>query len=48
LIEPDLDLFKGHYPDNPIMPGVLLCEAIFQTGALLISFMLEKGHFKTS
>lgn len=36
-IPADLDIFKGHYPDNPIMPGVLLCEALFQTGAILIS-----------
>jgi len=32
-----LDIFDGHYPGNPIMPGVLLCEAIFQSGALLIA-----------
>lgn len=36
----ELDIFKGHYPGNPIMPGVLLCEAIFQSGALL---MAKKG-----
>ncbi len=36
-IAADLDVFKGHYPDYPIMPGVLLCEAVFQAGALLIS-----------
>ena len=35
----DLDLFKGHYPDYPLMPGVLLCEAVFQAGALLIGEM---------
>jgi len=29
--------FKGHYPGNPIMPGVLVCEAIFQSGAVLVS-----------
>lgn len=42
-IAPDLDLFKGHYPDNPIMPGVLLCEAVFQTGALFMAKMLQKS-----
>jgi len=31
------DFFTGHYPNNPIMPGVLLCECIFQAGALWIS-----------
>lgn len=40
-IPEDLDIFKGHYPDHPILPGVLLCEAIFQTGALLISLLLR-------
>ncbi len=39
-INTDLDLFRGHYPENPIMPGVLLCEIIFQTGALLIAKMV--------
>ena len=37
----DLDVFQGHYPDYPIMPGVLLCEAVFQAGALLISETLR-------
>lgn len=36
-IDKDLDIFQGHYPGNPLMPGVLLCEAIFQSGALLLS-----------
>ncbi|MGA1867133.1 MAG: 3-hydroxyacyl-ACP dehydratase FabZ [bacterium] len=36
--------FKGHYPGQPIMPGVLICEAIFQTGAILLSKIFnEKG-----
>jgi len=42
-IETDLDLFRGHYPDNPIMPGVLLCEIIFQSGALLMAKMGQAG-----
>ena len=28
--------FKGHYPGNPIMPGVLVCEAVIQSGAILV------------
>ncbi len=29
--------FRGHYPDFPLMPGVLLCEAAMQAGAVLLS-----------
>ena len=42
LIREEEPHFKGHYPDNPIMPGVLLCEAIFQTGAIYLSNKMEK------
>ena len=29
--------FTGHYPEFPLMPGVLLCEAAMQAGAVLLS-----------
>lgn len=41
-IDENLDVFAGHYPDNPILPGVLLCEAIFQSGALLLATSLQQ------
>lgn len=38
----DLDVFRGHYPDYPLMPGVLLCEAVFQAGAVLLGELLRQ------
>jgi 3-hydroxyacyl-[acyl-carrier-protein] dehydratase len=36
-IDADLDVFRGHYPAMPVLPGVLQIEAAFQAGALLIA-----------
>ena len=37
FVDPDLDVFRGHYPGQPVLPGVLLCEAAMQAGAVLIA-----------
>jgi len=29
--------FMGHFPDHPIMPGVLIIEALAQAGALMVT-----------
>jgi 3-hydroxyacyl-[acyl-carrier-protein] dehydratase len=33
--------FQGHFPDAPIMPGVLILEALAQTGGILVHFKEE-------
>lgn len=30
------DFFKGHFPEKPVMPGVLIMEALAQAGAVAI------------
>ncbi len=35
--------FQGHFPNNPVMPGVLQLEAIAQAGAVIL---LRKEEFK--
>ncbi len=33
--------FQGHFPKNPIMPGVLITESLAQTGAIMLLSMPE-------
>ncbi len=37
FVSPDWDGFRGHYPHEPILPGVILCEASMQAGAILVA-----------
>lgn len=37
------NFFQGHFPEEPVMPGVLILEAIAQVGAVAI---LSKEEFK--
>jgi 3-hydroxyacyl-[acyl-carrier-protein] dehydratase len=38
--------FQGHFPGAPIMPGVLVIEAMAQAGAVLLLSELEDRHSK--
>ena len=43
---PDADFYRGHFPGNPITPGVLLIEAMAQTGVVALGIYIvaaEKG-----
>ncbi len=38
------DFFKGHFPQKPVMPGVLIIEALAQAGAVaILSIPENKG-----
>lgn len=34
FVDPESAFFAGHFPGNPILPGVIIVEALAQTGAL--------------
>ena len=36
-VDPEGPHFRGHYPGNPILPGVILCETVLQCGAYLMA-----------
>lgn len=40
----DEPYFLGHFPKEPVMPGVLILEAMAQTGGLAFESSFEKGE----
>ena len=40
------DFYRGHYPGSPITPGVLLCEAVFQTAACYLALRARAAGAK--
>ncbi|GBG94574.1 3-hydroxyacyl-ACP dehydratase [Ligilactobacillus salitolerans] len=41
------EIFQGHFPGNPVMPGVLIVEALAQTGAVAL-LTLDEFKGKTA
>ena len=39
--------FKGHFPDNPIVPGVIIVEAMAQTAGIVVSYKLKEYNEKS-
>lgn len=40
-IKKDEFFVQGHYPEFPLVPGVISCECIFQTGAILLAYLFN-------
>ncbi len=46
FLDPGLEVFQGHYPHSPLLPGVLQCEMALQAAAVLMSKTLPANSGK--
>ena len=47
LFSKDEYFFKGHFPNNPIVPGVIIIEAMAQTAGIVVSYKLREYKEKS-
>lgn len=40
-VDPNLEIFKGHFPSHPVLPGVILMEALAQAASF--SLLVDRG-----
>ena len=43
LVDPEDAIFAGHFPGRPILPGVLMIEAVGQTAAVMMAAATAQG-----
>ena len=47
LFTKDEYFFKGHFPNQPIVPGVIIVEAMAQTAGIVVSYKLKEFKEKS-
>ena len=45
-VKKDSFFVQGHFPDNPVMPGVLIVESFGQAAAALTAFGLDRSTYE--
>ena len=45
-VKKDSFFVQGHFPDNPVMPGVLIVESFGQAAAALTAYGLDKSTYE--
>ena len=43
-VNPDLPLFQGHFPDYPVLPGVIIMEALAQAASIAVLVQRDAGN----
>jgi 3-hydroxyacyl-[acyl-carrier-protein] dehydratase len=47
VFRPDADFYRGHFPGNPVTPGVILIESMAQTGVVALGIYLLSAEGDT-